>query len=98
MNLFQGGRVDGMSARESFFKGRLTVIRPLLLVDKRQISRACRDWELPVWDNPCPHSKRSRRLEVASWLEYLFATDKKTRTNVLNALRRWQLDKDSADR
>ncbi len=98
MNLFQGGRVDGMSARESFFEGRLTVIRPLLLVDKRQISRACRDWELPVWDNPCPHSKRSRRLEVASWLEYLFATDKKTRTNVLNALRRWQLDKDSVDR
>ncbi|KUG28439.1 pp-loop domain protein [hydrocarbon metagenome] len=98
MNLFQGGRVDGMSARESFFSGRLTVIRPLLLVDKRQILRASRDWSLPVWENPCPHSKRSKRLEIATWLTERFASEKKARTNVVNALRRWQLDKDAADR
>lgn len=98
LNLFQGGRVDGMSARESFFEGRLTVIRPLLLVDKKQIARACREWGLPVWDNPCPHSRRSRRLEISAWLEKQFAGDKKTRTNVINALRRWQLDKDATGR
>ncbi len=87
-----------MSARESFFEGRLTVIRPLLLVDKKQIARACREWGLPVWNNPCPHSRRSRRLEISAWLEKQFAGDKKTRTNVINALRRWPLDKDATGR
>ena len=62
LNLFQNGRVDGLSCRESFFGGRLTVIRPLLLVDKRTILRAAKAWELPVFANPCPMNVASTRL------------------------------------
>jgi tRNA(Ile)-lysidine synthase TilS/MesJ len=54
MNLFHNGRVDGLSGRESFFGGKLTVIRPLLLVDKKTIIRAAKAWELPVFANPAP--------------------------------------------
>ncbi|MEG2005297.1 MAG: tRNA 2-thiocytidine biosynthesis TtcA family protein, partial [Bilophila sp.] len=49
MNLVQNGRVDGMSLKEPFFRGELTVIRPLLLVEKADILRAAKKWELPVW-------------------------------------------------
>ncbi len=94
MNIFQNGRVDGMSAKESFFQGRLTVIRPLLLVEKSAIRRAAAAWNLPVWHNPCPFSERSKRLEFAEIIEGIHAGNRKRRANLFNALKRWQLDRD----
>jgi tRNA 2-thiocytidine biosynthesis protein TtcA len=86
--------VDGMSAKESFFQGRLTVIRPLLLVEKSAIRRAAAAWNLPVWHNPCPFSERSKRLEFAEIIEGIHAGNRKRRANLFNALKRWQLDRD----
>ncbi len=96
MNMFHNGRVDGLSAKEPFFGGRLMVIRPLLLVEKSVIRRAAAAWELPVWENPCPFSGHSSRLAMSRTLEELTAGDRRRRTNMLNALRRWQLDRDMA--
>ena len=64
MNLLQNGRVDGMSMKDGFFNGALTVIRPLLLLEKSEIVRAARQWDLPVWHNPCPSAGKTRRAEV----------------------------------
>ncbi len=98
LNMFQNGRVDGLSCRESFFGGKLTVIRPLLLVDKKTIIRAAKAWELPVFANPCPMAGRSMRHQAESWIEDICAGGKKRRTNLHNALGRWQLDRDATPR
>ncbi|EKO39385.1 MAG: putative ATPase of the PP-loop superfamily implicated in cell cycle control [Solidesulfovibrio magneticus str. Maddingley MBC34] len=95
LNLFQNGRVDGLSGRESFFGGRLTVIRPLLLVDKPTIVRAAKAWELPVFSNPCPMAGKSMRHEAETWVRNICAGGKKRGVNLHHALGRWQLGKDA---
>lgn len=47
LNLCRNGRVDGMSMCEPFFNGGLRLIRPLLLVEKKYILKAARQWGLP---------------------------------------------------
>ena len=92
LNLFQTGRVDGMGMRESFFGGNLTVIRPLMLVDKKLIRAAVRQWELPVWENPCPSAGNTRRSEIMRDLDVLCSGHKERRKNIFNGLCRWQLE------
>lgn len=91
MNLYEGGNVRGMSIKESFFGGKLMVIRPLMLVEKSVIKRALNAWELPLWDNPCPSAFDSRRKEVMDDFWELAKKNKGLKQNVFNALTRWQL-------
>ena len=93
LNLCQTGRVEGMSMKEPFFNGSLTVIRPLLLVEKKLIKRAVAQWELPVWANPCPSAGHSRRSDVMQDVENLCVGHKGRKKNIFNALERWQLDR-----
>ncbi len=89
MNMLQTGRVEGLSFKESFFGGRLSVIRPLGLVEKNVIHRAARQWNLPVWENPCPSAGLTKRAEIAQRLSLL--TEKKLwKVNMFRALTRWQ--------
>jgi len=93
LNLFQTGRVDGMAVRESYFGGQFELIRPLLWLEKRSIHRACRQWGLPVRENPCPSSTTSKRAELQRWFAAGPGSDPRVRRNVLNALRRLELDR-----
>ncbi|WP_027187704.1 tRNA lysidine(34) synthetase [Desulfovibrio cuneatus] len=91
MNMFQGGRVDGMSMKEPFFGGALMVIRPLMLVEKKLIIKAAKTWELPVWSNPCPSAMNgTRRSSVLEDVENLCREHKERKKNIFNALCRWQ--------
>lgn len=91
MNLIQTGKVWTLPARESYFGGRLTMLRPLLLLDKKEITLACRQWNLPVWNNPCPSSGDTQRTKIAEEIKQLIQTDNTRRTNIKNGLLRWQL-------
>ena len=96
LNLCQTGRVEGMSMKEPFFKGALTLIRPLMLVEKKLIRKAAAQWELPLWDNPCPSANSTRRSDIMRDLDVLCAGHKERRKNIFNGLVRWQLDKNLA--
>ena len=91
MNLVQNGRVEGMGMCDDFFKGALKVIRPLLLVEKPDIIKAARRWELPVWSNPClPPGRPTGRISKPRSTA-LHGGDKMLKTNLFNGLCRWQL-------
>lgn len=92
MNIFQNGRVQGLSANEPFFDGRLNVIRPTLLLDKKTVIKAARQWELPVWENTCPSNGRTKRDEIHDWLHKAWQKDNHIKNNVFNAIIRHQLD------
>ena len=92
MNLVQNGRVDGLRIQDNFFGGRLGVIRPMMLVDKSQIQRAAKAWNLPVWKNNCPSAGNSRRSDIEHELRELYKLHPKAKTNVLNGLCRWELN------
>ncbi len=93
MNIFQNGRVDGMSMNESFFKGDLQVIRPLMLLDKKDIIKVAKIWNLPIWKNPCPSSDKTKRSDAMEKFLYLCEGNNTKRKTAYNALTRWQLEK-----
>jgi tRNA(Ile)-lysidine synthase TilS/MesJ len=92
MNLLQNGRVDGLAMKDSFFQGRLMVIRPLLLLEKSDILRAARQWSLPVWSNPCPSAGHTRRAEIEAFVRKACGQSPLTKKNLFNGLRKWQLE------
>lgn len=92
MNAFQAGRIAGMSMKEPFFKGKLMVIRPLLLVEKPTIIKAARQWDLPVWANDCPSAGKTHRQSLMDDLGVFCQGHKTRKKNFFNALGRWQLE------
>lgn len=90
MNMLNAGKVYGLAPKEVYFQGRLTLIRPLLMVDKKTIAQACRQWKLPVWENSCPSKDNTARSQTLESALQLCGPDKRIRTNMFNALRRWQ--------
>ena len=90
MNLIQTGKVAGMSMNEPFFGGALQVIRPLMLLPKSEIVRAARQWELPVFSNPCPSAGKTKRTDMLEVLDAMCGGNKVKRKNVFNGLARWQ--------
>ena len=92
MNLIQTGKVAGMSMNEPFFGGQLQVIRPLMLLSKSEITRAARQWELPVFSNPCPSAGKTRRSDMMATLDAMCEGSKVKRKNVFNGLARWQME------
>lgn len=93
MNIFETGKVYGMSMKEDFFGGELTMIRPLMYLEKKTVIKAAKDFGLPVWKNACPSAGNTRRTETEDWLAERFARDRRIKSNVLKALQRWQLDR-----
>jgi tRNA(Ile)-lysidine synthase TilS/MesJ len=97
MNIFQNGKVYGMDPAKNFFQGRLKVIRPLLYLEKKTVVKAAKDFGLPIWKNPCPSADTSKRAETSAWLKSEWAKDPRIKRNVINALRRMQLDLNNPD-
>lgn len=95
LNLCRNGRVDGMSMCEPFFDGSLYLIRPLLLLEKKYIIKAARQWELPVWANACPSAGQTARSDMAQSLQNLYGLSHDARRCIFNALTRWQLERNS---
>lgn len=92
LNLMRNARVQGLGANEAFFEGRLRVIRPLLLVEKKYILQAARQWHLPVWKNACPSSGHTARSQINDVLEAISKFLPDARRSLLNGLGRWQLE------
>jgi len=92
MNILQNGRTDGLAVNESFFGGNLQVIRPTMLLDKKMVIKAARQWELPIWENICPSNGATKRDEIHDWLRSMWRNDKRIKNNVFNAITRQQVD------
>ncbi len=94
MNILHNGRVAGLAAKEDFFKGRLKIIRPLLLLEKKFIRTAAKQWNLPVWKNSCPSDGLTQRASVHKLIEELSTQGQDTKNKIFGALKRYQLDLD----
>ena len=92
MNMLKTGKIYGLVPKEAYFGGKLTLVRPLLLLDKGTITQASRQWKLPIWENDCPSKDKTARSQTLNAALDLCGGDKRIRTNMFNALRRWQLE------
>jgi len=68
MNLFYNARFQRMEPKLSFFGGKIVVIRPLALVEARDIVPFARTSGFPIQGEPCPEALKSRRALVKRML------------------------------
>lgn len=97
LNLCRTAKVRGMDISASFFGGQLTVIRPLLLVEKTTIRKAAAQWSLPVWQNKCPSANHTDRALVNDISWQIDKSIPHARASILTALTNWQLDTNTND-
>ena len=86
INIFYAGKIGTMKPNQSFFDGRLNIIRPLSYVEKNEIERLSNFFELPEFINPCPSAGRTRRQDVADMLERMYRQNKHIKGNIFRAM------------
>ena len=68
MNLLLEGRYDCFPPVTALDKTGLSVLRPMLYVDERDVIGFTRKYELPVVKNPCPADGHTRREDVKQFI------------------------------
>lgn len=86
LNFFRNGSTQTLPIAEKFFNGKLTLIRPMLLVEKKFIRQAARQWQLPIVANPCPSNGKTARSQAENLLLKIENDIPGARRSSLNAL------------
>ena len=86
LNMFYAGEISTMSPRQEFFKGAMTIIRPLAYLDEDMIRKFAELMMFPVFENACPSARRSKRHAVKTMLADLYRTNRKIKGNIFRAL------------
>ncbi|GBC59613.1 tRNA 2-thiocytidine(32) synthetase TtcA [Desulfonema ishimotonii] len=86
LNMCYAGEISTMLPRQSLFKGRFTVIRPLTHAGEDEIRQFARDQAFPEFVNPCPSAGHSKRQEVKTLLKQFYRTNPKIRGNIFRAM------------
>jgi tRNA(Ile)-lysidine synthase TilS/MesJ len=88
LNLFYSGRLESMEPRVEFFDGKITAIRPLVYVPKKDLTRFAQVSGFPPPPPRCPNSLTSRRTRMQVILGELEKDHPEVRSNLRRALRR----------
>ncbi len=72
LNMFYSGNISTMVPRQKLFEGRLSVIRPLAYVEKREVVTIAKDVGLTAVSNLCPLAGDTRREEIQKILENIY--------------------------
>ncbi len=86
LNICYAGEISTMIPCQTFFNNRLFIIRPLAFAGESIIRHYAEDNELPVFANPCPSAKVSKRREIKDLLNQLYSSNKKIRGNIFRSL------------
>ena len=92
MNLFYGGKLGCFSPVTYLSRKEITVIRPLILCEEREIRGAARRLELPVVKSNCPVDGVTARKDTEELVKNLEKQFPHLRTKVLGAMQRAGLD------
>ena len=86
LNMFFSGELSTMLPRQPLFKGRLTIIRPLCLIEEERIRDFANRRGITQVQNPCPSAENSFRREIKSFLSHFYSQNRKIRGNIFHAL------------
>ncbi len=86
INIFYSGQVSTMLPKQNFFNGKITVIRPLVLIPSSKIEKFVVSKGLQYFANPCPSAGNSKRSSIKKWLSLVYKENKKIRGNVFRAM------------
>ena len=77
---------------QSLFKGKITLIRPLALLEEKKIERFAREMGLPFGPSGCPTSGKTKRKVVKDLIEVLNEKNHRVKGNIFRALSNVKLD------
>jgi tRNA 2-thiocytidine biosynthesis protein TtcA len=86
--LYPDDTLESMEPRVEFFGGKITVIRPLVYVPKKELTRFAQASGFPLPPLRCLNSLTSRRARMQAILQELESDHRGARSNLLRALRR----------
>ena len=86
LNLSFAGSISTILPCQELFEGRLTIIRPLYLLDSSLIKRYGEKMGFPIIESGCPTSGMSKRAQIRELLLSLYRTNKKIKGNIASAL------------
>ncbi len=86
LNIFYSAEISTMLPVQPLFKGKITLIRPLALLEEKKIERFAREMHLPFGPSGCPVSGKTKRREIKELIEQLERKNRKVRGNIFRAL------------
>lgn len=86
INMFYSGRMGTMVPSQSFFNGKITIIRPLAYVEKKDIVKLAKRLMFPDFINPCPSDVRSKRSVVRDMLQDIYRDNHHIKGNIFRAM------------
>jgi tRNA 2-thiocytidine biosynthesis protein TtcA len=92
MNMIYAGEISCMKPKQSFFNGKLTLIRPLAYTDSDIIRKFARQFQLPQFINPCPSALTSKRSDIREMLTAFYKKNKKIKGNLFHAMHNVRTD------
>ena len=92
LNIFYSAEISTMLPVQRLFKGKITLIRPLALIEEKKIERFAREKGLPVGSTCCPSSGKTKRKEIKELLETLEKENRKVKGNIFRSLSNVKLD------
>jgi tRNA 2-thiocytidine biosynthesis protein TtcA len=92
LNIFYSAEISTMLPVQPLFHGKITLIRPLALLEERKIERFAKEMGLPYFPCECPASGRSKRKKVKEWIGALEKENRRIKGNIFRALSNIKLD------
>lgn len=89
LNLFFHAAVETMEPKVVFFGGKVTLIRPLVFIEEREIIPFARTINYPLEDCRCPYGESSRRATVKEILRGFGRDASLVKRNIWKATRKW---------
>ncbi|MFO7984944.1 MAG: ATP-binding protein [Desulfatiglandaceae bacterium] len=86
LNVFYGASISTMQPVQSLFDGKLTVIRPLYLIDEDLIRRYVNTMGWERIDLGCPTAGSSKREAIRNMLKEFYRSNRKVKGNIFHAL------------
>jgi tRNA 2-thiocytidine biosynthesis protein TtcA len=86
LNIFYGASISTMLPVQALFGGKLTLIRPLYLLDEDLVRRYAEAMDFPKIQVDCPSSGATKREEIKSMLNGFYRSSRKIKGNIFHAL------------
>jgi len=86
LNVFYGASISTMLPVQELFKGELTLIRPLYLIEQDLIHRYVRSMGWNKIELGCPSAGFSKREAIKNMLKSFYSSNRKIKGNIFHAL------------
>ena len=86
LNIFYSAEISTMLPIQTMFKGKITIIRPLALIEEKMTERFAREKRLPVGSSGCPSSGKTKRKEVKDLIEGLQEKNHRIKGNIFRSI------------